>query len=979
MRTKSACLAAVLATLVTGAAFAQITGAVDGTVVDSHGRALSGVTVEATSASLQGNRVAVSDEGGGFHLVFLPPGSYAVRCSLTGYATVERGDIVVPLGRTVTLQVQMQPAFREEVTVSGAAPAIDVRSEEVGANVNREFFLNLPIDRDYVSVVTATPGTTTDGSGTVVYGSTGLENVYYIDGINTSDLYQSSPATTLNFEFIDEVQVKTAGYAAEYGRATGGVVNVITRSGGNAFHGDGFGYYFSDALQSPPSREAETYRRENAGSFLVDRFRKADVGFDLGGFMLKDRLWFFTAYDWVGRDEDHRVTKDFSPYGGPPQGKVYVAAKNSQLWSAKLTWHLGANHSLIASAFGDPARFDGPLPYCGLNGEETTFLGTEDSGGNNAMLRYEGVLGTNLVVDAQVSRFTTGWTVGGRGTTLARVSDLTTPLYYETGVPSVRGGFGGHWDELDSRETARISATFFTAGPVGAHELKLGAEEERAVIDYPWYSAGPTVAIRCAALHLTEVGCPPEWTYYSFGTYLASVPPGGITDPDFASYAANFIELDPRNENQTAFVQDTWQVTPTLTLNLGLRWERQKMFDSHGTLKLDLAGELAPRLGFVWDPRGDGRAKVFGSWGRFYESVPMTLSFNSFNDLVWGLVSTRDLASVRCDPALDADPAFVGCYTVVNSATPVDPSGVKGEFMDEAVLGAEMTTARDLVLGAKLIYRSLDRVVEDSMAPDGYYIGNPGYGLLQTALDMSYSWVLPVPRPRRTFKGVELTARKRLSHNWQMMASYLWSKLEGSYDGNYYADYGTGQLMPNISAAYDYAEFAVHNSGYLSNDHRHQAKVSATYSFPFGLVAGASAYYRSGRPLSAIGYTYAYGSLLYLSERGAWGRTDPEYEIDLHVGYPIKVGGIEANVLLDVFNLLNRQGETGRDQRYNYIDQTIDVIDYSTGKVLPPIAPGTPCTSVVPPEYAYSCNPGFNTANAWQDPRSVRLGVRLTF
>jgi hypothetical protein len=125
--------------------------------------------------------------------------------------------------------------------------------------------------------------------------------------------------------------------------------------------------------------------------------------------------------------------------------------------------------------------------------------------------------------------------------------------------------------------------------------------------------------------------------------------------------------------------------------------------------------------------------------------------------------------------------------------------------------------------------------------------------------------------------------------------------------------------------------------------------------------------------------TSYYGSILYLSNRGAWGRTDAEYEMDLHLGYPIKIGGVEVNVLLDVFNLLNRQGETGRDQNYNYTDQTINVIDYATGKPLPPIARGTPCASVVSPENAYSCNPGFNTANAWQDPRSVRLGVRVTF
>ena len=171
---------------------AQTTGTIEGTLVDDAGLPLAQATVEATSTSLQGVKVGASDAGGVFRLVFLPPGRYAVRCALPGFATVEQDGIQVQLGRTVSLQVRMQPAFHDEVTVSSEAPAIDVRSPEVGANVDRSFFLNLPLDRDYTSVVQATPGTTTDASGTVVYGSTGLENTYTIDGINTTHVFNSS-------------------------------------------------------------------------------------------------------------------------------------------------------------------------------------------------------------------------------------------------------------------------------------------------------------------------------------------------------------------------------------------------------------------------------------------------------------------------------------------------------------------------------------------------------------------------------------------------------------------------------------------------------------------------------------------------------------------------------------------------------------------------------------------------------------------
>ena len=955
--------------LVTAAA-AQTTGQIEGTVLDQSGAALPGVSVEVASPALQGTRVTAADAGGGFRFVFLPPGSYTVTCSLSGFSPVEQDGIVVQLGRTATLQVRMQPAFQEEVAVTAAPPVIDVRSAEVGANVDREFFLNLPLDRNYISVVQTAPGTTTDRSGTVVYGSTGLENNYTIDGINTSDVLLNSPARALSFEFIDEVQVRTGGYAAEYGRATGGVVNVITRSGGNDYHGDVFGYYFSDALQTGPNDEVEDYKRAYAGSYTVDAFRKADLGFDLGGYLVKDRLWFFAAYDFVANDEDWRVAKDFTASGGPAEGAIYVQSQDRHLWSGKLTWRPGAGHSLIASAFGDPGETSGPIQ--GLNGTESTFLGKTGDGGETAMVRYEGVLGGNLVLDAQVSGFRWSGGVSGAGTAEPLVVDLTTPMYFATGVAFRSGGFGSFWEEDDLRDAARVNAALFVADLGGDHELKAGAELERLRIEgSSFYSGGQVLARRCARKHLTAEGCPAEWVYYQHNLILSGVPPGGVLDPDFAAYVTGVQAVSPRSVNDAAYLQDTWRVLASLTLNLGVRWERQRFYDGHDTLKLELDDEWAPRVGFAWDVRNDGTAKLFGSWGRFYESAPLMLT-NIFNDSLLASVYNLDSRSVVCDPGLSSSSLYRPCAINTLSPAPVDPAGVEGGFIEEAVLGGELSVARDLVLGAKLVYRTLPRVVEDANGPEGYYLGNPGHGLLRTLADMTFSWTLPAPPPKRTFKGVELTAIKRFSSNWQMIASYLWSTLEGNYDGAYYPDFDQG--MPNLSAAYDSADRIVHNDGYLSNDRRHQAKVSASYTFPFDLTAGAAASYRSGSPLSALGQPLP----LYLSQRGAWGRTDPEYEIDLHLGYPIRVGGAEVTFLVDVFNLLDRQGETSRDQRYN-LDWTLDVIDPATGEEVPPIAPGTPCTVASPPGSEGSCNPGFNTTNAWQDPRSIRLGVRVTF
>jgi hypothetical protein len=257
------------------------------------------------------------------------------------------------------------------------------------------------------------------------------------------------------------------------------------------------------------------------------------------------------------------------------------------------------------------------------------------------------------------------------------------------------------------------------------------------------------------------------------------------------------------------------------------------------------------------------------------------------------------------------------------------------------------------------------------LGADGVYLlANPGQGIGKTTYDSdSSTWAFAVPKADRTFTGVELSTRKRFTNNWSLMASYLWSKLEGNYDGTFQAS--TGQLDPNINSAFDYGDFQINNTGYLTNDRRHQVRVDAAYTFPFGLVAGTSAYWRSGVPVTAYGYSFAYENWeFYLSKRGEFGRTDDEYEADLHLGYPWKVGGIQVNLLLDVFNALNRQGETSRNMNYDNIDDYYPM-NYETGQVLPPITKNDPNR---PPT-----NPAFNHTNAWQAPRSVRFGVRVSF
>ncbi|HET7451534.1 MAG TPA: TonB-dependent receptor, partial [Thermoanaerobaculia bacterium] len=278
--------------------WAQQTGSISGHVTDENGSALPGVSVEARGAALQGRQPATTDSSGAYRLPLLPPGTYEIVVSLSGFAAASR-QAAVALGADTRIDFTMRPSAKEVVTVTAATPVIDPSSTTIGANLDEHAIRTIPTDRNFASIVQVVPGVNTevdpynpanDSTAVTVYGSSKSENAYVIDGVDTSGAEYGTQGTTLNYEFIQEVEVKTGGYQAEYGRSTGGIINVITKSGGNEFHGDAFGYYDSDRLQANNEHVGETTQGAVLG------FTRKDFGLDLGGFVLKDRLWFFGAY-----------------------------------------------------------------------------------------------------------------------------------------------------------------------------------------------------------------------------------------------------------------------------------------------------------------------------------------------------------------------------------------------------------------------------------------------------------------------------------------------------------------------------------------------------------------------------------------------------------------------------------------------------------------------------------------------------------
>lgn len=927
-------LVALLLTLGSAVA-AQTTGSIVGRVTDEQEGVLPGVTVEARSPALQGSRTAVTDETGTYRLALLPPGLYTVSFTLSGFAADSRTEVAVGLDEDTVLNPVLRVAVAEEITVTTERPVVNTTTTELGTNLDARSLQTLPTGRNYSSVVQITPGVSSDAhpentgqASITVYGSTGAENVYYVDGVNTTGVEYGFQGKELNFEFIEAVDVKTGGYEAELGRSTGGIINVITKSGGNDFHGDVFGYYDSDSLQSSAEPVVAT-------SGTVTGFTREDYGIGLGGYIVKDKLWFFAAYDRVTNTQENVLP------AGPRAGQSVESESERDLAAAKLTYRLSDSQSLIATFFQDPRDDTGAVNDAqhSLNGEPSTYEGLRSFGGRDYALRYEGVLGSNWVFSLQGALHQEENSVGPAGADGDRIQyRFVDDDFFQT------GGFGLIQEKEFDRDFWGGSVTRF----LNHHQIKLGAEYEQQSADVVRRnSGGQQVDVFANAADPSR----PIYQHFYWTTPTATVDNAPIS----ALIAA------PEHKVTTLYLQDRWSARPNLTLNFGVRWDRQEIIDASGVKRIDLKDDYAPRLGFIWDPDARGRSKVFGSYGRYYEQLPMDLVIRSFSFERQTRIFNFSPTDTTPDP--EAEAAIGDSSTIFGGFTePVDPD-LENQYINEYVLGYEREVLPGLALGIKGIYRDYGQVIEDFLcADDGTYcIGNPGEGIMSRVFTLDYAQTFPAPKAKRVFKGVQLDAQKRLSQNWQGLASYIYSKLDGNFDG-LYAPFTNVGPDPNITAAYDYYDFftngsdlsRITNTGPLSNDRRHQFKVSGVWYSPWKLSVGAAAYYRTGTPLTRYGYSDIYGRYeFFLSKRGAEGRTPDNYEADLHFGYPLNLGPSTVNLLLDVFNILNAQKAILVDQRWGFQE-----------------ADNSSPTPV---------NPGYGRPVLRTPPTSFRLGVRVSF
>jgi hypothetical protein len=993
--------------LAANVAYAQTTGDIDGTVTDTNNAPLPGASVTIASAALQGTRTSVTDAAGRFRFPALPTGNYTVTAALSGFTKIEKTNVHVSIGAVATVPVQMSVSVKEEVIVTGEAPVIDTAKTTIGVTNSSEQIQKLPLARNFTSVATTAPGTGTDNSGGITfYGATGLENQYIVDGVNTTGIKIGNQGKLLTNEFVQEVEVKTGGYEAEFGRALGGTINVVTKSGGNEFHGDVFGYYDNKSLSSSDAHDAD---RTAVGASLLVLPTRYDFGADLGGYFLKDRLWFFGAYNRVSRDQDFtRVTSiNYQPPAPATFNNTNGTDQTRQnLYSGKLTFRLGESNTVSASVFGDPGTFNGRQTT--LRGPDSAVIWETDTGGLDVAAKYDGIFGTSFLLSAQYSHH-------------QEKNDNNSPYSDTQGVVLSRGGLtqaapgsGPIYfvNEEYKRDNYKLVGSIFA----GAHEIKIGGEYENLHSSFNEKYPG---GARIFQGYTTNSGA----FSYQYNRYFAKVPLNCIAkyDANGNLIRGNFgppngfagavscagwdlsttgVQNPPTTHNLGVFAQDSWKVLKNLTVNLGVRYEEQRLLDAAGATAIKITGEWSPRVGIIWDPMNNGRSKVYASFGRYYSTIPQDIQTRALGNEYTAFAYQYDAPSSIPNPITD----FGSVISMQGGELVQD--NLKGMYQDEIIGGFEYEVFKGWSFGVKGIYKKLGRVIEDRCDLLDSRVGlenyvpatalttcalvNPGDDSpLQVIKDptnpacqgsFATTGVLdgncPSINPSRYYRGVELTVNHRFSNNFYMLASYIYSKLEGNYSGNFSQTREGGQTDPNINADFDYIDLTPNNYGKLRNDRTNQFKFTGTYAFNFGLVTSVNAAYQDGRPMSVRGYARpGYSQEHYYLARGSFDTLPSTYNVDLHVEWGFRLGAVTLTPLIDLFNVTNFQGVTSRDE----------VFCSSSSST----AGGAGCNAVLastgqprkngPYTNANAGNPNFNRDIAWAAPRVLRLGARVSF
>lgn len=1033
---------ALIAVLFASFAQAQTTSVLTGTVTDAAtGKPLSGVVVTATSPALQGERTIVTNAAGIYRMLELSPGTYSMRFVKPGFTPFTKEALELKLDRTLRVNAQLAAVVKDvpPPVVAARTPAVvDASNATQGLDVTRDFIDRVALvrpnatgQRGFEALAQAAPQVAPDAYGFGINGGVSPENLYVIDGVTVNDPTYGSLRTPvgiggaqLPLEFLERVNVITTAAPMEFGRASGGVIDVVTKSGQNELRGSVWGTWWPGALTAnalPIRNEASSLE------LLTKRHNTGDFGADLGGAFIKDRLFF---YGGVAQSYDRqRVTRNVRRFLLTDDGQDFLYDDSGALrteriatssrfddrssftWLAKLTLVIAPEHTVALSMTGSPqkgvAPDFAPLGYgAGLDTTDSTTASLRYAGSFlDKHLRVNATLGWNRTDQARLTNDGTrpGNTLGAAGVpqTQYRGNPPLSIREFEELPEGVAERCEPAGFTPTTRATSRGLSRFVMACPVtgsgAAYTLGGRGFLMESQADRLQARADVSYLFELLGHHVVRGGADVEWTQvrltkaYSGGVSLVGSRPGdplvGQRDEAFLAGPDDRIPLrsvrsSPSQFTTGLFLQESWNVLDAVTISGGLRYDTQQLFASDGQLGLTLNNMLSPRLGLIYDFTRQGRSKVFVNYAVQHQNLPLHLADRGLSGQYSTL--TRTDAADNALP-LNVDPLSPSQDVVRLAAgrLMVDPA-LRPMAKGEITAGLEYEVVSNLRVGLVGTHNWLFNAVEDMSNDEGAtsFIGNPGSGM-----------GAGFPAAERKYFAATLFASRTFSNGWLAQGSYTLSSLYGNYSGLLRPE--TGQLAPGLSSDFDLKSLQTNTTGPLPGDRTHQFKAYVAKDFEVSsevtLLAGATYEGLSGTPISFLAWHPTAGDdAAFVLPRGSAGRTPFIHTVSLRGGLTWKVSKEQSiQVTLDLFNLLNLQEATAVSQQLSNAQvvpaNIADGKDPATAACLAGNSPT--CQSILQkkagaatvPVSTNDLNANFKQPTAYQAPFSMKLGVRLFF
>lgn len=893
-----------------GGAYAQsnATGSIFGQVA-SAGESSIVVRNEATGFE----RTIAVDASGRFRASSLPPGTYDVQLVRGGQPVATREDVVVSIASGAQVDFGASTAVATDatdldgITVVASAPTIDVSSTDTRTVFTAEQLEKLPLARNVTAVALLAPtvisstnyqNTSTGGAVTSFGGSAASENAVYINGYPVVNPLTNIGFTELPYDAISQAQVLTGGYGAEFGRSTGGVINILTKRGTNEWKAGGLLTWEPEWGREEPVNQ----KYPNTGYFPVtdgqiysyreeNKFWRTSYGAYVGGPIVKDRLFFYGTGEIIKRQGTAINVNATSPTTASNTGWNTYKYKFPR-WTAKLDWNITDDHLLEFTAVGDKTEYTPRLSRFSYDGRvyNDNVVGGFDRADDAKLYigKYTGYLTDDLTLTALYGE--------------QKIDHTNIPFNYDPSCPNITGS----QDPLnqlpgltyvqpctsatsvllpganDKTEGGRLDLEY----RIGSHDLRIGLDDQKAT-----------------SLTGSQIGGGFSWNYTRIANRNAPIDAGngvgssasgggsglGVPGSTVGYYVTRGIfttVADVQVKQRAYYLEDRWQVNDNVLLTLGLRNENFENYNGDGDIYIEQKNQWAPRIGFSWDVRGDSSIKIFANAGRYHLAVPNNVAVRGASGAI---NTTQYFTYTGIDPATGAptglspipvDPAQGRLCPGTNQVSAnlecgeaPDPNTVaakdiKPHFQDEFVLGLEHQLTPQFNYGVRGAYRTLRSAIDDtcSQVLEGRcFLFNPGESntFLVANDDGTYSEIsftteeLGYPKLKRNYWALDLYAEHPLSNGWYGKVEYTWSKNYGNTEGQLNSETDTGaggQADVSVTQDWDLPQLMVGANGLLPNHREHQLKAFGYYQLTSEWTVGATAIVQSGRPISCTSF-----------------------------------------------------------------------------------------------------------------------------